>query len=273
MKRMKERAQAAWTGVRAATRSRLFRSISPYAAVAVVAAVVIPVTLTVNFGGGSLSKQTLSPGTYDNVQVVISQEMASLTATTAVAEVESEEYDGYTIVDGSVVENSYTAETTAAEEETVITTLQKQGDVIYEDGISGEQYFYSRDGAEYVLYLDTYYGLWDPGKWTEVAAENFNVAPSFDFDALGTLSAADFVRQGAYYVPRSERLEAVFFALLSATMTEKYSNYAVKLWAEDDRLTKIAATYVWDGEYRITQTYAFTYGGVSLTVPGADATA
>lgn len=206
-----------------------------------------------------MSPNALNPDVYDNVQVKITQSMESLTDETT-----------STVATGSAVsgDTSASEESVPSEpEKTVISTLQKQGDILYEEGISGKRYFYSRGGKNYVLYYDTNFGIWDSGKWTEALAENFNSIPGFDFDALKMISAKDFIKKEDHFVPKSGRLNDIFKTLLSVKIAEKYSDQSIKLWIRDGKIQKISADYVWDNTYKIAQNYDFTYGQVKLTIP------
>lgn len=120
-------------------------------------------------------KEALDPKNYDTFQVVTTLKSEDMTDNALSTEsVGSTAIDGYYVdSEGNLVSSNETTTDSSSNEaqpETIATT-QKSGDIIYETGISGDYYFYSSEGKNYVLWYNTFYGIHKDGVWTQVPAE------------------------------------------------------------------------------------------------------
>lgn len=197
-------------------------------------------------------REALKPENYRRVQVEVSQKQALPETASGMPQEQ--------------------ADASAEPESTVIVTMQKDGDTVFEDGISGKYYFYSRDDKRYALYYDDMYGILEEGKWVEAPANQFNFKQSFDFSCLNEIAPDDLVKKGDYYEFKEERKRELFDLLLSLSQTnqDKYSGCDIRLWIDGGRLAKIWAEYTFDASYYIEQEYRFSYGDIAVTVPQPD---
>ena len=152
-------------------------------------------------------------------------------------------------------------------------TVKKDGTTYYENGTSGELYFYQRDGQDYVLYYDNYYGLKEEdGDWVEIPAGNYSLKKSFDIELLKSVDRERLQKSGDTYIPEIDYLEELFFTLLSIHENNR-DNYVVNSLSisfDKDRIDQIAASYVYDSTFLVEQTYDFTYNNTKIELPQVD---
>ncbi len=241
--------------------------------------------------------KALDSSNYDRVQVRVAQSFVSNDTDSSSADTSSDgengDYtseiyqNGYYDENGEFVADSSTASDgtssdSTADEPQEISVLKKDGDVYYEEGLSGKCYYYTRDGKDYVMYYDDFYGInKDNGKWTEVPAENYSIAPSFDFSVLDKIKKSDLKKSGDYYVPKKDT-EQVFFDVLKIQNKQYYSDCGIKFSFEKGKITGITADYIFkytgtssdsEGqEYTAKLTYTFSYNDEEIKLPKADVT-
>lgn len=149
-----------------------------------------------------------------------------------------------------------------------ICILKKDGDVSYEKSM-GEFYKYSRDGKNFVLYYDDFYGInKDNPDWVEVYAENYSSMEIFDFKIFDNYEKSDFKKVDDYYVPKGD-MTAFFHEFLKIVQVEKYQNCDIKFYFDNGRASKIVASYLYDENMDIVQTYKFTYRDEEIKIPAA----
>ena len=152
-------------------------------------------------------------------------------------------------------------------------TLKKDGDVYYENGTSGEMYFYKRDGQNYVMYYDDHYGMKkDDGEWVEVPAGNYSLKCSFDISLLKSVDRARLQKSGDVYIPQLDYLEELFFTLLSISENnrENYLVSSLSIAFDKDRISRIVASSVYKNDLLIEQTMDFTYNNTKIELPQVD---
>ena len=152
-------------------------------------------------------------------------------------------------------------------------TVKKDGTTYYENGTSGELYFYQRDGQDYVLYYDNYYGLKEEdGDWVEIPAGNYSLKKSFDIELLKSVDRERLEKSGDHYIPDFDYLEELFFTLLSIheNNRENYVVNSLSISFDKDRMDQIAASYVYDSTFLVEQTYDFTYNNTKIELPQVD---
>ena len=149
-----------------------------------------------------------------------------------------------------------------------ICVLKKDGDVFYEKSL-GEYYKYNRDGENYILYYDDFYGMNEENPdWVEVYAENYGSLQSFDFKILDNYEKSDFKKKGDRYVPK-EDVTAFFYEFLQIKQVEKYNNCDIEFYFENGKISKIVASYLYDNSMDIVQTYKFSYKDEAIKIPVA----
>ena len=149
-----------------------------------------------------------------------------------------------------------------------ICVLKKDGDVFYEKSL-GEYYKYNRDGENYILYYDDFYGMNEENPdWVEVYAENYGSLQSFDFKILDNYEKSDFKKKGDRYVPK-EDVTAFFYEFLQIKQVEKYNNCDIEFYFEKGKISKIIASYLYDSNMDIVQTYKFSYKDEAIKIPAA----
>ena len=149
-----------------------------------------------------------------------------------------------------------------------ICVLKKDGDVFYEKSL-GEYYKYNRDGENYILYYDDFYGMNEENPdWVEVYAENYGSLQSFDFKILDNYEKSDFKKKGDRYVPK-EDVTAFFYEFLQIKQVEKYNNCDIEFYFEKGKISKIIASYLYDSNMDIVQTYKFSYKDEAIKIPVA----
>lgn len=206
---------------------------------------------------------------FDNVQVKISQSVKKIEITndTDGNSIESDITDNKGEYGNIASKETYTNDANKQDTQKEVSVLKKHGNIIYEEGLGGKAYYYSRAGKELVMYYDDFYGIdEDNGTWTEVSAEEFNTAPSFDFNTLCDLNHGDFKKENNYYILKTQDDE-VFYNILRVNNRDKYSACELKFWFSQGNLTRIIARYIYDNTYDVAQTYDFDYNNISLTIP------
>ena len=262
------------------------RTIAMWAGVAL-AAVIAVLIIALNIKSDKVGK-ALNSDIYDRVQVTVTQKMISLENDSSFETTDDEytsedgdyyDYNGeygdvYYDENGSMVtEGTDTSSQTdrSYEQEDDICVMKKDGDTIYEEGLGGKYYRYSRDGHKYILYYDDFYGIKaDNGDWIEVDADNYGLAPVFDFSVLDGIKKSDLKKTSDGYVPKSDT-EDIFFKVLQIQNKEKYTNCNIKFYFKQGKITKISATYIYSNSYDITQNYKFTYKDEEIKVPAPTA--
>ena len=155
--------------------------------------------------------------------------------------------------------------------------MEKYGDIIHETGRTGERYYYKRDGKDMVMFYDDYYGLKQKdGKWTEVYAENTYAAPSFEVENLEKIGKVKFLKvksqenDETYYAIK-DYTDKYFYKLIGISDESKYKYTELHFYFDSKRISKIVATYIYDGSYEGKIVYEFQYGSVKkIEVPKAD---
>lgn len=262
------------------------RTIAMWAGVAL-AAVIAVLIIALNIKSDKVGK-ALNSDIYDRVQVTVTQKMISLENDSSFETTDDEytsedgdyyDYNGeygdvYYDENGSMVtEGTDTSSQTdrSYEQEDEICVMKKDGDTIYEEGLGGKYYRYSRDGHKYILYYDDFYGIKaDNGDWIEMDADNYGLAPVFDFSVLDGIKKSDLKKTSDGYVPKSDT-EDIFFKVLQIQNKEKYTNSNIKFYFKQGKITKISATYIYSNSYDITQNYKFTYKDEEIKVPAPTA--
>ena len=262
------------------------RTIAMWAGVAL-AAVIAVLIIALNIKSDKVGK-ALNSDIYDRVQVTVTQKMISLENDSSFETTDDEytsedgdyyDYNGeygdvYYDENGSMVtEGTDTSSQTdrSYEQEDEICVMKKDGDTIYEEGLGGKYYRYSRDGHKYILYYDDFYGIKaDNGDWVEIDADNYGLAPVFDFSVLDGIKKSDLKKTSDGYVPKSDT-EDIFFKVLQIQNKEKYTNSNIKFYFKQGKITKISATYIYSNSYDITQNYKFTYKDEEIKVPAPTA--
>lgn len=262
------------------------RTIAMWAGVAL-AAVIAVLIIALNIKSDKVGK-ALNSDIYDRVQVTVTQKMISLENDSSFETTDDEytseggdyyDYNGeygdvYYDENGSMVtEGTDTSSQTdrSYEQEDEICVMKKDGDTIYEEGLGGKYYRYSRDGHKYILYYDDFYGIKaDNGDWVEMDADNYGLAPVFDFSVLDGIKKSDLKKTSDGYVPKSDT-EDIFFKVLQIQNKEKYTNSNIKFYFKQGKITKISATYIYSNSYDITQNYKFTYKDEEIKVPAPTA--
>lgn len=248
------------------------------AALVLIIAAIVAVSLNSDRVGTALDPESKS---YERVQVRVTQSLENLSDDSSY----SSDYTNSTITDGlsSDTDSQSAASQTSSAEPEEISVMKKDGDVYYEEGLSGKCYYYSRDKKDYVLYYDDFYGInADNGKWTEVSADNYNIAPSFDFSVLDKVKSSELKKKDGYYVPKKED-STLFYDLLGIKNKDYYSEYDIKIYIEKGKLKKIETEYVFNysasgseigtvTSFRAKQNYEFSYDDEKITVPKADVT-
>ena len=230
---------------------------------------------------------------YDRVQVRVSQSFVSNETESSSAASSDGETGNYTseiyengyydengefIADSSSVSSGNSADT--ADEPQEISVLKKDGDVYYEEGLSGKCYYYKRDGKDYVMYYDDFYGInKDNGEWTEVSADNYSITMSFDFSVLDKIKKSDLKKSGDYYVPKKDA-EQLFFDVLKIQNKQYYSDCNIKFRFEKGKISEITADYIFKytgtssesegNEYTAKLVYTFSYNDEEIKIPEAD---
>lgn len=262
------------------------RTVAVWAGIAA-AAVIAVLIIALNIKSDKVGK-ALNSDVYDRVQVTVTQKMISLENDSS-SETTDDEYtseDGYYYdyngeygdiyydENGSMVtEGTDTSSQTdqSYEQEDEICVMKKDGDTIYEDGFGGKYYRYSRDGHNYILYYDDFYGInADNGDWIEMDADNYGLAPIFDFSVLDGIKKSDLKKTSDGYVPKSDT-EDIFFKVLQIQNKENYTNCNIKFYFKQGKITKISATYIYSDSYDVTQNYKFTYKDEEIKVPAPTA--
>ena len=262
------------------------RTVALWAGVAA-AAVIAVLIIALNIKSDKVGK-ALNSDIYDRVQVTVTQKMISLENYSSSETTD----DGYTSEDGDYYDysgengnvyydengsmvtdgtdtSSQTDESYEPEEELCV--MKKDGDVIYEEGFGGKYYRYSRDGHKYILYYDDFYGIKaDDGDWIEIDADNYGLAPVFDFSVLDEIKKSDLEKTSDGYVPKTDT-EEVFFKVLQIQNKENYTNCNIKFYFKQGKITKISATYIYSDSYDVTQNYKFTYKDEEIKVPAPTA--
>ena len=231
--------------------------------------------------------KALKTENYKRVQVTFYRSMESL-VTESEEETSSDETDEYSDEDyynyygdvyydenGSMV--TYSDDTSSEEsdepETTKVSVMKKDGDVYYEDGLSGESYYYNRDGQNYVLYYDDFYGIYaDNGKWVESETEDFSLSLTFDFSVLENIEKSDLKKTDKGYVPK-ENADEFFYTILRIQNKENYQNCEVYIQFDNGKIAQIETVCVYQGEYEIVQTFDFTYKDESIEIPEPDVVA
>lgn len=262
------------------------RTIAMWAGVAL-AAVIAVLIIALNIKSDKVGK-ALNSDIYDRVQVTVTQKMISLENDSSFETTDDEytsedgdyyDYNGeygdvYYDENGSMVtEGTDTSSQTdrSYEQEDEICVMKKDGDTIYEEGLGGKYYRYNRDGHKYILYYDDFYGIKaDNGDWVEMDADNYGLAPVFDFSVLDGIKKSDLKKTSDGYVPKSDT-EDIFFKVLQIQNKEKYTNSNIKFYFKQGKITKISATYIYSNSYDITQNYKFTYKDEEIKVPAPTA--
>mgnify|MGYP000928630459 FL=1 len=181
--------------------------------------------------------------------------------------------DGYYIDEnGNLIQpgdDGYPAQLDNEERFETIVTMIRSGGIVYENGISGEYYFFKENERDFVLFLDKMEGLNDEGVWTKLPLANFNLKPLFDPDCLFELSKKDFVRKKKGYVPVSGRLDEVFHTLLGTSVEnrDKYIIFDLILTTENNKISTVTAIYELSAEVRITQKWSFSFESIRLALP------
>jgi len=147
--------------------------------------------------------------------------------------------------------------------------LEKQGKLYYEKGFNGENYYYSRDGQNYISYFDDNYGRGD-GNWTEMVNDG-SFSPMFDISLLDKIDLKSLERKGKYYIPINAT-DDVFFTLWKILRKDDYSDISIKFSIEDSKIKEITADYIFGGKQKFTDIYTFSYDGIKIEVPSADMT-
>ncbi len=228
---------------------------------------------------------------YKRAQIVISQTVKYLNDETE-EETNSEEETGSEFVsDDNFLGNYYydeNGELVTEEQEQAsqpedtstsydICTIKVDDDILYEKGDYGQSYRFTRDGERFVIY---YYedflanimkeeGEETEGEWIEVYEQNYGTLSSFDFSVFDSYVESDFKKVEDYYVPKGNSDE-IFFDFLRVKQFEKYANQDMKLYFENGKISKIIASYTYDGTMDIVQTYKFTYNNEKITIPTPD---
>ncbi len=155
--------------------------------------------------------------------------------------------------------------------------MEKYGDIIHETGRTGERYYYKRDGKDMVMFYDDYYGLKSKeGKWTEIYAEDTYAAPSFEVKNLEKLGKVRFKKVndqqiGDTYYAIKDYSDKYFYKLIGINDESKYKYTELHFYFDSKKISKIVATYIYDGSYEGKIVYEFQYGSVKkIELPKAD---
>jgi len=146
--------------------------------------------------------------------------------------------------------------------------LEKRGKIYYEEGFNGKNYYYSRNGQNYISYFDDNYGRGD-GNWTEMVNDG-SFSPMFDISLLDKIDLTSLERKGKYYVPISTTANDVFFTLWKILRKDDYSDVSIKFSIEDSKIKEITADYIFGGKQKFKDIYTFSYDGIKIEVPLAD---
>lgn len=263
------------------------RTVALWAGIAA-AAVIAVLIIALNIKSDKVGK-ALNSDIYDRVQVTVTQKMISLENDSSSETTD----DGYTSEEGDYYEDYYeyngdiyydengnmvTEETDTSsqteqsdEYENEISVMKKDGDTVYVEEYGNEYYCYSRDGHQYILYYDDFYGTKaDNGDWIEMNADNYSMAPVFDFSVLDGIKKSDLKKTSDGYVPKTDTDE-IFFKVLQIQNKEDYTNCSIKFYFNQGKITKISATYIYIDSYDFTLNYNFTYKDEEIKVPAPTA--
>ena len=204
-------------------------------------------------------EKALNPAAYGRVQVTLTQKQELA---------EGAEPGG--AQEGSYDENGEPAQPdqTPAQART-IAVMCKDGERVYEEGLGGRYYFYTRDGQEYVLVYDDMSGALREGEWVEAPAEQFSLRPLFSVDRLAAVDADGFEKVDGVYRPDYVHLAPAFFGLLGIGegSMDKYADYSLELRVDQNRLQSITAHYVYDKTYQVEETYTFANADTTVALP------
>lgn len=231
--------------------------------------------------------KALEPENYERVQVTYYHSLESLITESSEESVSSDETgedyysidgyygDVYYDENGSMVTYSedISSEESSEPETTQVSVMKKDGDVYYEDGLSGKSYYYSRDGKNYILYYDDFYGIYaDNGKWVEVETEDYSLSLTFDISVLEKITKSDLKKTDKGYVPK-ENADEVFYEILRIQNKENYQNCEIYFQFDNGKISEIKTVCIYQGEYEIIQTFEFTYEDDAIEIPEPDVAA
>ena len=172
--------------LRASKRGKLILYASG-AALVLIAAVILVVNVNSDRVGTALDSKSKN---YERVQVKVTQSLENLSDDSSYTSDYTESTQ--TGIYDSDTGNQSASPSVSSTEPEEISVMKKDGNVYYEEGLSGKCYYYSRSNKNYVMYYDDFYGInADNGKWTEVSADNYNLAPSFDFSVLDKVKSSE----------------------------------------------------------------------------------
>ncbi len=263
--------------LRASKRGKLILYASG-AALVLIAAVILAVSVNSDRVGTALDSKSKN---YERVQVKVTQSLENLSDDSSYTSDYTESTQ--TGIYDSDTGNQSASPSVSSTEPEEISVMKKDGNVYYEEGLSGKCYYYSRSNKNYVMYYDDFYGInADNGKWTEVSADNYNLAPSFDFSVLDKVKSSELKKKNGYYIPKKQD-STLFYDLLGIKNKDYYSEYDIKLYIEKGKLKKIETEYVFNysaagseigtvTSFKAKQNYEFTYYDEKITVPKADVT-
>lgn len=150
-----------------------------------------------------------------------------------------------------------------------VADMEKDGDRIHINGISGEYYFYERDGEEYVAYTERKEDDASVSVWREVLYDEANIKPDFDFSVLDSIDTDDFTGKNGCYSPDEEKLADIFMLLLNLNenYSDRYDVKDLKIYISGGRIEKIETSYIFSSLYSINQTYSFSYEDIEVELP------
>jgi len=153
--------------------------------------------------------------------------------------------------------------------------LKKDGDVIFENDIRGNCYYFPQNGENCVLYLDVGNGMEETGVWTRALRSDIGAKPSVDFDAVAQLSPDDLLKDGDWYVPEASSLKknVQAFTGWSDSSFEDYTDISLRISIDKKRVKEVRFSFENPEKYfKYEFFYTFTYEDIPITLPTEGAT-
>ncbi len=207
-----------------------------------------------------------SNSSYDHVQIVISQKGQNVSPVPG-DEMEDTDLDIYNDNVSFGEDDSNQQEYDIEDTVTVI----KDGTTYHEKSDALENYFYLRDGTEYLLSFVRDYGTEDRGEWVEQPLADTYEVKWFDFAALDAIDLEQMDKDGNRFSAKSEYLDELLALLLSLgkTVRSDYRADRITFVLDGSKIAELHIEFAYKDNLYMQYDYIFTYEDTNITLPNA----